>query len=519
MQNVAFWLSESGRAWGDREALVTEEQTLTYRQLEVASNRFASQCTAWGIQNGERIAIYISNSSEAVVSILGSLKQGAVFTCIHPETPHVKAAEMIADAQASLVISSANFLYGLKVPSVRLMLHTDKPLREEGAYMPNGCNAILMSFHSWLSAGDPSDPVQPPPRELAALIYTSGSTGKPKGVMSSHANIRFTTEAINRYLKHTPEDRVLSYLPLSFDYGLYQLFLTLSRGACLHLRNANRFMVMDVHKQLSNVQITGFPGLRTLFSNVTGFNGEKYSHIRYLTNTGDYLPEKVIQRLVERFPNAALFLMYGVTECKRVSYLLFNSRDSHKNSIGIPLNNTEAIILDEGGNECPSGKAGELTVWGDHVCMGYWRDEARTAEVFIQQGNRRGIRTGDLFCKDADGFLYYLGRKDNMFKSKGFRIDPFEIENVLSSRIDDIADIVVTGIPDRHAGYKIGAFVVLKEDSDELVFRKRVRSVAEETLEPWKQPDRYVIGKGVPLTHSGKIDRKEAARQMGGIEG
>ncbi|WP_270166490.1 class I adenylate-forming enzyme family protein [Paenibacillus sp. SYP-B4298] len=514
MNNVASWLAEACTTWQEREALVTEQQRLTYGQLDAQARRFANQCSNWGIRSGERIAIYGPNSAEAVIAILGSLKRGAVFLCIHPDTPWVKAAEIIHDAQASMVVSSVTYPSWLHIRSVRLVLYTGDGSQGNDEAVDKGTPRPAMSFGTWLSAGGPEDRTYTQTGELAALIYTSGSTGKPKGVMSSHANIRFTTDAINHFLVHRPDDRVLSYLPLSFDYGLYQLFLTLSRGASLHLRNGGRYIAMDVRKQLMNVGITGFPGLRALFAGITEFNDAIYENIRYLTNTGDFLPDATIGRLIDRFPNAELFLMYGVTECKRVSYLPPSLVASHRNSTGVPLNGTEAVVMDENGEECPPDTAGELVVWGEHVCMGYWMDERRTQEVFLNRNGIRGLRTGDLFCKDSDGFLYFLGRKDSMFKSRGFRIDPLEIENILSAHLDEIIEVVAVGIPDRHAGHKIGVYMVLREGTDEAACIQRARSVAKDRLELWKQPERFLIGRDMLLTPSGKIDRQAVRRRM-----
>jgi len=496
--NISKWIDESAEKFGDKPAIYSNYTSINYSQLKLETDKFASACKAAGIKKGDRVGICMINCIEAVISIFGAIKAGGIIVCIHPKLPLNKLREIIIDANINLLVSTQFYEF---IPEISLgIYHHIQKDNNKNISFP------WVAFGDWISSGVTNEPHQE--GDIAALIYTSGSTGKAKGIISTHNNILFSTDAINQYLRNCQNDKVLSYLPLSFDYGLYQLFLTVSRGATLFLEEPPNFL-KEITKYLKEKEISGFPGLRNLFTLLTSNADEQYPLIRYVTNTGDALHNDVIAKLKKMFPNAELFLMYGLTECKRVSYLPPSLVSKKINSVGVPLQGTSVIIKNDSGNECAPYEIGELYVTGPNVCQGYWNRPNETSSTFLFEQSVNTLRTGDLFYKDDEGFLYYVSRKDNSFKSNGFRIDPAGLEVAIKEKFPILMDVIVVGIPDNVAGQLVGLYLVTNisyslEDS--------VVQYCNDEFEPWQRP-KFILQKNhVPLTPSGKINRNEIVK-------
>ena len=305
--------------------------------------------------------------------------------------------------------------------------------------------------------------------DLAALIYTSGSTGKPKGVTLTHQNMTFAAASLAEYLEMQQDEVVLLCLPLSFDYGLYQLLLTVLVGGTLVLEKGFAFPGKVV-QLLESEGVTGLPGVPTLFGVLLGLRGleaRELPALRYLSNTGAALSVTTIAGLRETFPKARIYSMYGLTECKRVSYLPPHLIDVKPASVGIAIPGTEVWVEDAEGNECAPGEVGELMVRGPHVMQGYWNDLEATAKR-LRPGRwpwERELMTGDLFKRDAEGHLYFVGRKDDMIKSRGEKVAPREVEEVLYA-VPGVRDAAVIGVPDKLLGSAIHAYVSVFEDAE-----------------------------------------------------
>jgi acyl-CoA synthetase (AMP-forming)/AMP-acid ligase II len=344
--------------------------------------------------------------------------------------------------------------------------------------------------------------------DLAALIYTSGSTGRPKGVTLLHRNMTFAARSLAEYLEMRQDDRVLCVLPMSFDVGLYQLFLTARVGASLVLERGFTFPGRLV-SLLQEERITGLPGVPTLFGVLLGLRGiaeHGLPDLRFLTNTGAALSRATIAGLRGAFPQARIYSMYGLTECKRVSYLPPHLIDERPESVGVPIPGTEVWVADEDGNEVPRGEVGELIVRGAHVMVGYWNAPEQTAEK-LMPGRwpwERALRTGDLFRQDADGFLTFVGRRDDMIKSRGEKIPPKEIEEVLYA-VEGVRDAGVVGIPDELLGTAVHAHVALYEGSD--LDERALRRACAQRLEDYMVPGRIFVHAELPRNTSGKIDK------------
>jgi len=354
-------------------------------------------------------------------------------------------------------------------------------------------------------------PAIEPPRvngdsDLACLIYTSGTTGDPKGVMSDHSNVIFAADSIISYLKNTESDIVINVLPLSFDYGLYQLLMVFRFGGTLVLEQSFTYPAV-ILQRIEQERVTGFPGVPTIYAmllpmDLSGFN---LTSLRYLTNTAASLPVNHIEKLRRKFPQAAVFSMYGLTETKRTLYLPPAELDRRPGSVGIPIPGTEAWLEDEQGRRLGPGETGLLVVRGRHVMRGYWEAPEATAKRFRTDPTtgERLCHTGDLFRQDPDGFFYFVGRSDDIIKSRGEKIAPKEVENIIYG-LRGVHAVAVIGVPDPLLGQAIKAFVVA---TDSTLTEKQVIAHCRANLEDYMVPKVIVFCPELPQTTSGKIKK------------
>ena len=347
------------------------------------------------------------------------------------------------------------------------------------------------------------------------LVYTSGSTGRPKGVMMTHGNIAAAARSITTYLENTTDDIILSVLPLAFDYGLYQLLMTVRLGATLVLEKSFAFP-QAIFDKVRTEAVTGLPLVPTmaaLILKMQSLEPDFLPSVRYLTNTAAALPVEHIQALRRLFPRARLYSMYGLTECKRCTYLPPAELDRRPGSVGIAIPGTEAFVLDDAGQRLPAGAVGQLHIRGPHVMQGYWRNPEATAERLRPDPETGGVMlaTGDLFRTDADGFLYFVGRKDDILKTRGEKVAPKEVEAVLHAH-PDVSEAVVFGVPDPVLGEAIAALVVLRHDG---VSARELIGHCARHLEDFMVPKYIEFRPSLPKTDTGKVSRLLAAELMG----
>ena len=344
--------------------------------------------------------------------------------------------------------------------------------------------------------------------DLAALIYTSGSTGTAKGVMLTHLNIVSAATSITHYLENTENDVILNVLPLSFDYGLYQLLMAFKLGATLVLERSFTYPGA-VLERIGEEGVTGFPIVPTIAALLLQLDLSQFDlgSLRYVTNTAAALPVSHIERLRKLLPAAKLYSMYGLTECKRVSYLPPEQLDIRPDSIGRGMPNEEVYLVDDDGHRVSSG-VGELVVRGSNVMAGYWEMPEETARA-LRPGpfpGERVLYSGDLFRIDDEGYLYFVGRKDDIIKTRGEKVSPREVENALCG-CEGIAEAAVVGVPDEILGHAVKAVVTLAAGS-RLTERDIMRYCADH-LEDFMVPRIIEIRPLLPKTGSGKIDKLE----------
>jgi acyl-CoA synthetase (AMP-forming)/AMP-acid ligase II len=349
-------------------------------------------------------------------------------------------------------------------------------------------------------------------QDLAAIIYTSGSTGDPKGVMLTHLNMVSAARSISTYLGLREDDVIVSALPLAFDYGLYQVLMSVLVGATVSTERSFAFPV-KVLERMANERVTVFPGVPTMFSLLMNFEGlSKFdlSSLRKITNTAAALSEEHIRKLRAIFPHATLYSMYGLTECKRVTYLPPDQLDIRPTSVGRGMPNEEVWLVDERGQRLPNGSTGELVIRGSNVMRGYWRKPLETAER-LKPGPIPGemlLYSGDLFRTDAEGWLYFVARRDDIIKSRGEKVSPREVENALYA-IEGVMDAAVVGVPDEVLGQAVKAFVVVKP-GHALTERDVIKQCLTR-LENFMAPKYVEFVTELPKTDTGKIKKTALA--------
>jgi long-chain acyl-CoA synthetase len=507
---VEQFLKDSARRFGDKVALVAGGARLTYRDLDRASDRLAGALTARGIARGDRVVIFMDNCREAVIAIFAALKAGAVFSPINPSTKADKLAYVINNCRARALITqdklraAANAALA-EAPSIALVVVA-------GAGEPTVRGAV--SFDAALAADLPLPPAPGIDLDLAMLVYTSGSTGFPKGVMMTHGNVVAAATSITTYLENTPDDVILNVLPISFDYGLYQVLMAAKVGATLLLEQSFAFPQAILAKMQAE-RVTGLPLVPTMAAMILQMRDltpGAFPHLRYVTNTAAALPPAHITRLQGLFPATRLYSMYGLTECKRCTYLPPEELARRPGSVGIAIPGTEAYVVDADGERAAPGETGELVIRGAHVMQGYWENPEATARA-LRPGPypwEKVLYTGDLFRADADGFLYFVGRKDDIIKTRGEKVSPKEVENALYG-LPGIREAAVVGVSDPILGLAIKA-VVAADPGANLTAHDVIRHCARH-LEDFMVPKMVEFRDALPKTESGKISRREVAAQ------
>lgn len=507
---VHQFLEQSAARTPDKVALVCDGQRLTYAQIDAMADRMAQALQQKGVSRGDRVILYLTNSVELVIGIFATLKAGGVFSVINATTKFEKLLYLVGNCRATCVVLAANQVEMARklqsgCDSVKLCV-----LAGKGADESVESIAPYLSFEA-IQADFP--PVRPTcsliDRDLACLIYTSGSTGDPKGVMCGHDNMVFAASSITTYLENRSEDVVINGLPLSFDYGLYQMLMVFKFGGTLILERSFTYPA-QILKLMEREGVTGLPGVPTLFAILLkmDLSGYDLSRLRYITNTAAALPPSHIREIRDKFPWATLYSMYGLTETKRTLYLPPAQLNKRPGSVGIAIPGTEVWIEDEKGGRLGSDEIGELVIRGGHVMRGYWENPEASAKRYrpgLTEGERH-CYSGDLFRMDEEGYFYFVGRKDDIIKSRGEKVAPKEVECVLHE-LPGVVEAAVIGVPDPILGQAIKAFVVAQPGTE--MTEREVLHHCRGHLEDYMVPQKVEFRDSLPKNPSGKIQKTE----------
>lgn len=503
----------SAAAHPEKIAIITDDNEYSYGMLKESAEKMARHMIKSGIQKGDRVAIYLENSWECIVSIYAVLFAGAVFVVINPQTKPGKLKFILQDSGARIFVSKNSSSRELFDSIAEVTSLSELILCSEQEVNTWSVSAKTILFKQALT--DFEDNCQLPniiPNDLAALIYTSGSTGFPKGVMMTHQSMVFTSWSLIQYLRLSENDRIMLLLPLAFDYGLYQLIMAVTTGGTLIVEQPF-FFTASLCKSIEKNKPTVFPGVPTLYAMLISAAKEsqlQFDTIEKVTNTAAALPAEFIPELKKLFPHALIFKMYGLTECKRVCYLEPELIDIKPNSVGKAIPGTEVYLLSPDGKPAPKGEPGILHIRGPHVMLGYWNNEALSREM-LKPGKlpwERVLCSHDWFRMDEDGCLYFLGRNDDIIKTRGEKVSPVEIENVIY-RIDGVKEVAVVGKPDTVMGESIVVYIT-KYSVNELN-EKEVQRICMTQLEHFMIPQKVVFLDEMPKSPNGKIDKKELA--------
>lgn len=516
------------------DAVIDSRQLLDYATFASQVESLAAALRSAGVRTGDRVAVFLPPTSTLPLAIFAISQCGGVFVPIHHGLFPAQAIHILRDCGAIGLIADSTRLQNLfeaqqkrqqrsepdeqwKTPDLRFIV-ADCPSAEKQCKFVSDlpCHdlpSIIKVRTTFQAATFCTE------KELAAILYTSGSTGRPKGVMLSHANLIAGAEIVADYLDLSASDRLLAALPLSFDAGLNQLTTAMLVGGAtvmIEFRFAREIVDTLIEQRITG--LAGVPSLWTLLTQKTsGLHKRSPPHLRYITNTGGALSPKIVEQLRHQLPETEVFLMYGLTEAFRSTYLQPTEIDARPGSMGKAIPNTELLVVGDDGTLCGPGEVGELVHHGPTVSLGYWGKPELTAQVLRPHPiTPPGRSVGDLVCysgdlvrRDQDGYLYFVARRDNQIKSAGFRISPTEVEEVLCS-INGVRAAAVVGLPDEDLGQVVAAVIVL--DVDAVLKSSEIIGATSSSLPRHMVPKQVEQIESIPLTANGKTDYAAVAQ-------
>ncbi|WP_405162776.1 AMP-binding protein [Nocardia sp. NBC_01499] len=467
-------------------AVTDSDGSLTYRALAQHRDAFAEWLAEQGVSRGDRVVVQLRSRRELVAMFYGCARLGAIFVPLNPAMKEFHLASVLGNAEPVLVIAE-----GAAVA----------PLRQLASVPVHDLDELWPEVRAIVGRGATADPDGPAATDIAVLVYTSGSTSAPKAVTCPHAQMTFAAWSINAVLRYRADDVVFCRFPLSWDYGLYKVLLScLGRSELVLAGEESDLLLLRRMREVGATVVPIVPSLAAMIVTLAQRESVAPPPVRMFTNTGAALPAATISALREAFPGVRVVRQFGQTECKRISIMPPEQDDTRPNSVGLPLPGTEVRILDHDDNEVPSGEVGEIVVVGPHVMPGYWRAPGLSAATF-EHDERSGLlrlRTGDYGSLDADGYLYFEGRRDDMFKRKGIRMSTLEIEAAAL----DIPGVHTAAVLPPDNGRDLTIFVTT-DLGPHVVLKEMARR-----LEPAKVPASCRIVDELPLTLHGKHARQ-----------
>ena len=438
----------------DAVALRTRTEQVPYAVLAQLIQRVAQGLCGLGLQKQDRVAIYLPKRVETVATCFGTSLAGGVFVPVNPLLKAPQVGHILRDSGATVLLTSADRLADLshevsQASSIRHIVIVGADQRPDR--LAGAIESLLWQDLLDGAAGRTHRVID---RDIVSILYTSGSTGRPKGVVLSHANMVTGARSVAEYLENRPDDRLLAVLPFSFDYGFSQLTTAFLVGASVTL--IDHLFAKDVISAVERDRITGLAAVPPLWIQLADLAWPRgiTEHLRYITNSGGRMPRATLEKLRAALPATRPFLMYGLTEAFRGTYLPPDQLDRRPDSIGQAIPNAEIVVVRPDGSACAPNEPGELVQRGSLVALGYWNDPAKTAERFKPAPGQQSelpltemaVWSGDTVRMDDDGFLYFVGRRDEMIKSSGYRISPTEVEEVVYAS-GKVSDAVAVGAP------------------------------------------------------------------------
>jgi amino acid adenylation domain-containing protein len=510
---VHEYLSLSAQRYQEKTALIFEDERYSYEYLDRLTDNLALHLIDAGVKKHDRVVVFGENSAEVIISVYGILKTGAAFVLLNGYLKPFKLNYIVKDCSPKVMFADCkneevvnNAIENLDIKPKVIWYGSESTERNNNKkYWHNFVEDINENQRRALEERRLSliD------YDLATIIYTSGSTGEPKGIMSSHIEMISAARSIITFFNNTPDDVILNVLPLSFDYGLYQVIMCFMFGGTIVLGRSMLFPI-ELVKTIEYEKVTGFPIVPTLLVlllKMESLKSRNFSSLRYISNTGDTLSVDNIKAFRKLFPGIKIYSMFGLTECKRIAYLLPEYIDQKPGSVGKAMPNCEVFIVNDHGSLAKPNEVGELVVRGSNVMRGYWNAKELTKKVYrdgLYQCERL-LYTGDNFYQDEDGFLYFIGRKDDMIKTKGERVSPKEIENILCS-MEGVNEAAVIGVPDEILGQAVKAYIVKSPESQ--INEKDVLRYCSQNIELFMIPKYVVFLVSLPKSPNGKIDKK-----------
>jgi len=504
-------------------AVKFKKMSLTYCELSTQITTTATGLKSLGLNRFERVAIYLPKCFESVHACFGTSMAGGVFVPINPLLKPKQVGHILRDCNARILITAKNRLDGLSddlaechdLQSI-ICIDTDN-FTDIKAKLPN------LSFHPWSELEVQTNRFQCETStidtDMAAILYTSGSTGKPKGVVLSHRNMVCGARSVSNYLQNNSEDNILAVLPFSFDYGFSQMTTAFNVGASVVLMDF--LLPRDVIRVVEREHITGLAAVPPLWIKLAELEWPESisAHLRYMTNSGGAMPKTTLTTLRNASPKTNFYLMYGLTEAFRSTYLPPDEIDRRPDSMGKAIPNAEIMVVREDGSPCAPGESGELVHRGSLVALGYWNDPDKTAERFkpVPSTNLSlplseiAVWSGDTVKMDSDGYLYFISRKDEMIKTSGYRVSPTEIEEVLYNS-GLIGEAVALGIAHAELGQAI--LVVATPKNGTNFDTMALITYCKQELPGFMAPSAIIEKDSLPRNPNGKIDRTLLAAEF-----
>jgi acyl-CoA ligase (AMP-forming) (exosortase A-associated) len=505
------FIDHSARRSPDAPALLHKDTIISYAELHNQVQRAARGLAAL-VDGGERVAVYLPKQAETVLALFGASAAGAVFVPVNPILKPAQVGYILRHCNVRVLVTSADRAELLSDELAhchdlrQLVIVGDK---QPATAIPTVPWAALLN-----GVGYPHRRID---GDMAAILYTSGSTGQPKGVVLSQRNLVAGAESVADYLRNSAADRLLAALPFSFDYGLSQLTTAFSVGASVVLMEY--LLPRDVLRAITQYDVTGLAAVPPLWNQLATLDWpDETKGLRYITNSGGGLPRATATALRAALPNTDMYLMYGLTEAFRSTYLSPEQVDARPDSIGMAIPNADVRVLREDGSECAPGEPGELVHRGALVALGYWNDKESTAERFRPvPGQHDGLPhpelavwSGDQVRRDADGYLYFVARKDEMIKTSGYRVSPTEVEEVVFGA-GNVAQAVALGVPHPMLGQ---AIVLVVQAADSGLSEELLLNHCKRELPTYMVPAAVFLHEALPCNANGKIDRAALAARF-----